>query len=94
MPRDLDKRNAYMRARYQDPGLRARHQELRRACDARRYCPEVRERQVARAKERRALQRRGRLIRHAILMDRLDRDLALLYLVADDLTFPTRLGGL
>ncbi len=46
-------RNAYMRERYQDPVLRARHQEIRRASDARRYGPALCARQVARARERR-----------------------------------------
>lgn len=75
-------RNAYMRQRYaqrKDLGLA----EIRRRSDAKRACPELRARQAARARERYALQRRGRLIREAILMDRLDRDIALLYLVAD-----------
>lgn len=80
---DPEARNAYMRERYRDPVLRARHQELRRASDARRSSDEIRKLQAARARERYALQRRARLIRKAILMDKLDRDIALLYLVGD-----------
>lgn len=80
---DRERRNAYMRRRYaENAEARAKHRALNAAGYRRRYGPELRERMVAQAAERRARRRRARHIREA-MTDGLDRDLALLYLAAD-----------